>query len=144
MCPISVLGEPGHIVSSARENKSLRKCDAICRDALDDCNEFQICAALPVFGKIFDSYGPRWLLILGTFFHVFGLMMLSLADEYYQIFLAQAICSGAGASALFYAGTNSVSTWFKRRRAVALGIAASGSSISGLVVPSVNRTIATK
>ena len=89
----------------------------------------------PVFGKIFDGYGPRGLLVFGGLLHVFGLMMVSLSTEYYQIFLAQAVCSGAGASALFYAGTNAVSTWFRRRRALALGVAASGSSISGLVVP---------
>lgn len=89
----------------------------------------------PVFGKVFDSYGPHELLIVGTFFHVFGLMMLSLSSEYYQILLSQAVCSGAGASALFYAGTSAVSTWFQKRRALALGIAASGSSVSGLIVP---------
>lgn len=32
----------------------------------------------PIWGKIYDSYGPRWLLIVGTFLNVFGLMMTSL------------------------------------------------------------------
>jgi MFS family permease len=43
----------------------------------------------PIIGKVFDSYGPRYLLIVGTFLEVFGLMMTSLASEYYQFILAQ-------------------------------------------------------
>lgn len=53
-------------------------------------------------GKLSDSYGPRWPLLLGSFMHVFGLMMLSISTEYYQIFLAQCVCSGIGTSFLFY------------------------------------------
>ncbi|KAM0794111.1 major facilitator superfamily domain-containing protein, partial [Usnea florida] len=96
----------------------------------------------PVFGKVFDGYGPRGLLIFGTFFHIFGLMMTSLGKEYYQLFLAQAVCSGMGASALFYAGTNSLLTWFFKRRALATGIAASGASLGGVIMPiMINRLI---
>lgn len=36
----------------------------------------------PIFGKIYDNYGPRWLLLTGTGLHVFGLIMTSLATEY--------------------------------------------------------------
>lgn len=50
---------------------------------------------------MFDRFGPRWLILVASFFHVFGLMMTSLATEYYQIFLAQAVCSGLGVAALF-------------------------------------------
>src|SRR4051812_19499111 len=51
----------------------------------------------PIFGKVFDNYGPRYLLLFGTFFHVFGLMMTSLSTEYYQILLSQGVCSALGA-----------------------------------------------
>jgi MFS family permease len=89
----------------------------------------------PVFGTLFDSYGPRWILLGGTFLHVFGLMMASLSTEYYQFILAQGICSPLGASAIFNACVNSVSTWFAKRRAFALGIMASGSSLGGVIFP---------
>ena len=89
----------------------------------------------PFYGFIFDSYGPQYLLLGGSFMHVFGLMMLSISSKYYQIFLAQSICSACGASALFYAGNNSVSTWFMRKRALALGIVASGASLGGVILP---------
>ncbi|PYH97072.1 MFS general substrate transporter [Aspergillus ellipticus CBS 707.79] len=88
-----------------------------------------------IFGKVFDHYGPRWLLVFGGFAHVFGLMMTSIAHEYYQIFLAQAICSGAGASALYYACVGSLAGWWRARRATAFGIAASGASLGGVIFP---------
>lgn len=53
-------------------------------------------------GKLADNYGPRWPLLFGSVLHVFGLMMVSISKEYYQIFLAQSIASGIGTSFLFY------------------------------------------
>ena len=49
-------------------------------------------------GKLFDNYGPRYLLVAGTFLHVFGLMLTSISKTYYQILLSQAVCSATGAS----------------------------------------------
>ena len=89
----------------------------------------------PFVGKIFDNFGPRYLLLGGSFLHVFGLMMTSLSTSYYQLILAQGICSPLGASAIFYAAMSSVVTWFFKKRAFALGIVASGSSLGGVIFP---------
>lgn len=62
-------------------------------------------------------------------------MMASLSSEYYQFILSQGICSPLGASAVFNASVNSVSTWFAKRRATALGITAAGSSLGGVIFP---------
>lgn len=58
----------------------------------------------PFVGKFFDNFGPRYLLLAGTFLHVLGLMMASLSTEYYQFFLSQGVCSPIGASMLFFPG----------------------------------------
>ncbi|KAI4160940.1 MAG: hypothetical protein L6R39_000146 [Caloplaca ligustica] len=89
----------------------------------------------PVNGKIFDSYGCTALITIGTFLHVFGIMMISLSTQYYQFFLAQSVCSGIGAAMLFHGATNAVSTWFSTRRGLALGLASSGASIGGVIIP---------
>ncbi|PQE19424.1 monocarboxylate permease protein [Rutstroemia sp. NJR-2017a BBW] len=103
---------------------------------------FMLFAGGWIYGKLFDSYGPRYLLLVGSLLHVFGLMMTSLSSKYYQFFLAQSLCSSAGASAVFYASMNSVSTWFMKKRATAMGIIASGSSLGGVILPiMVNRLI---
>ncbi|POS77626.1 hypothetical protein DHEL01_v203990 [Diaporthe helianthi] len=88
-----------------------------------------------VFGRVFDVYGPRWMLIIGTVVYIFGLMMTSLCSEYWQFFLAQGLCAPIAASAVFNACMTSVFSWFFKKRATALGIMVSGSSLGGVVIP---------
>lgn len=58
----------------------------------------------PFVGALYDRYGPRWLILGGSLMHVFGIMMASLGKEYYQILLAQGLCSALGVSAVFQPG----------------------------------------
>ncbi|CAG7931576.1 unnamed protein product [Penicillium olsonii] len=88
-----------------------------------------------MFGPIFDRYGPRWLLIIGTLIYVFGLMMVSVSTQYYQIFLSQGIVSAFGSSAIFNSCISSVVSWFKHRRSYAFGVMVSGSSLGGVIMP---------
>ncbi|GJC77247.1 MFS transporter asaE [Colletotrichum liriopes] len=88
-----------------------------------------------VFGRLYDSYGPKYLLYGGTVVYVFGLMMTSLSTQYYQFILAQSIVSSVGSSACFNASMASVTSWFFRRRAAAFGIMVSGSSLGGVILP---------
>ncbi|KAI3325642.1 MFS general substrate transporter [Xylariaceae sp. AK1471] len=88
-----------------------------------------------VMGRIFDSYGTRWTLPIGTVVYSFGLMVLSLSTKYYQIILSQGIICGIGGAAVFNCATNSVLTWFFKHRAAALGIVVAGSSVGGIVLP---------
>ena len=67
--------------------------------------------------------------------HVFGLMMASISTKYYQFLLSQGICSALGASMVFYPAFNCVTTWFFKKRALAFGLAASGSSLGGVLFP---------
>ncbi|KAI4268011.1 MAG: hypothetical protein L6R38_008003 [Xanthoria sp. 2 TBL-2021] len=96
---------------------------------------FMMYAGGLLFGKLFDSYGPRWLLLLGSALHVYGWMMASFATKYYQVFLSQAVCSALGASCIYYACAGSITTWFLARRSTAFGIAATGASVGGIVLP---------
>lgn len=60
---------------------------------------------------------------------------LSGASQYYQVFLAQGLTCGLAAGVAFIPAASSVSHWFKRRRATALGILATGSSFGGIIYP---------
>ncbi|KAI5814878.1 major facilitator superfamily domain-containing protein [Pyronema omphalodes] len=86
-------------------------------------------------GRLFDAHGPRYILLAGTFLHVFGLMMASISTQYWHFLLSQGICSAIGASMIFYPAMSCVSTWFFKKRAFALGIMASGSSLGGVIFP---------
>ncbi|KAJ7069261.1 major facilitator superfamily domain-containing protein [Mycena amicta] len=86
-------------------------------------------------GKIFDVYGPRWLMIFGTILYVFSIMMTSISTRYYHYLLSQGLLFGLGVGMLFYPSLSSVATYFCRYRATALGIAAAGSSLGGVMYP---------
>jgi len=62
-------------------------------------------------------------------------MMASISKQYYQFILSQGLCSALGTSMIFYPSMSAVMTWFFERRALALGITASGSSIGGVIFP---------
>jgi MFS family permease len=57
------------------------------------------------------------------------------ATKYWEIFLGQGIACGLAAGIAFIPAASSVSHWFRRRRATALGVLATGSSIGGIVYP---------
>lgn len=86
-------------------------------------------------GKIYDSYGPRYLIIVGTFLHVFGLMMTSISTKYYQVMLSQGVCSAIGVACIFQPSLSCVGGWFDKKRGMAFGIMATGSSIGGVIFP---------
>jgi MFS family permease len=77
----------------------------------------------------------RWLLGGGTLLYAAGLFGLSFATEYWQIFLAQGVACGVACGVVFLAAVSTISHWFKKRRATALGFLATGSSIGGVIYP---------
>ncbi|GFP60200.1 hypothetical protein ACSS6W_007627 [Trichoderma asperelloides] len=96
---------------------------------------FFMMALGPFIGLIYDKYGPRQLIIVGTFLHVFGLMMTSISTQYYQILLSQGVCSAIGVSAIYQPALNSIATWFTTKRGAAYGLLATGSSLGGVIFP---------
>lgn len=88
-----------------------------------------------VVGPLFDAGYFKTLVRTGTFLVCSGHMMLSICDTYWQVFLAQAICVGLGAGALFVPTLAILPTYFTTRMSIAIGIAASGSSLGGVIYP---------
>ncbi|KAJ7121840.1 MFS general substrate transporter [Mycena crocata] len=86
-------------------------------------------------GRFFDTYGPRWIMIIGSIVYVFSIMMTSISTQYYQYLLAHGVLFGLGVGMLFYPSLSSVSTYFCKYRATALGVVASGSSFGGVMYP---------
>lgn len=70
---------------------------------------FFMLSTSPVSGRLFDSYGPHVPIAIGSFLHVFGLMMASLSTKYYQLILSQSVVSGIGSSLIFTPAMTAVS-----------------------------------
>lgn len=67
-------------------------------------------------GRAFDAGYFYHVAGLGVFLSVFGLMMTSLATQYWQIFLAQGLCLGLGSGCLFTPGISLVGQYFSTKR----------------------------
>lgn len=91
----------------------------------------------PVIGRVYDAYGTSVLIPLGSFLIVFSLMMVSLVqpDKPYQLFLSQGLLFGFGLACIFNPTMAVVGHWFRRKRAYAIGVVASGSSVGGVFFP---------
>lgn len=92
-------------------------------------------------GPFYDAGYFQHLLRGGLFLIVLGQFMTSLGTEYYQILLAQGVCVGAGMGLLFLPTTAILAQWFSTRRALAIGLASTGSPLAGIVFPIIFSTL---
>lgn len=88
-----------------------------------------------VSGPYYDKGYFRHMVIAGSFLVVFGLMMLSISDQYYSIFLTQGLTVGLGSGLTYIPSLAIIASYFSTKRAFALGVAASGSALGGIIYP---------
>ena len=91
------------------------------------------------FGPIFDRYGPRTIMVVGSIAYTVSIFLLAECSQYYQFMLCLGLLAGPAAAALTTTALAVVSHWFKRRRGLASGIAMVGNSFGGVLVPLVLR-----
>lgn len=82
-----------------------------------------------VTGPLFDYGYLRALIFAGSFLVVFGMMMTSICTQYWQLVLAQGLVVGLGSGSFFLCSVAVLPMYFTTKRALVLGIAASGSSL---------------
>jgi MFS family permease len=90
-------------------------------------------------GRITDAGYFRQVFLLGSALQVLGIFAAANATQYWQIFLSHGIAIGLGNGCLFCPSMAILSTYFSRRRNLAIGVAACGSATGGLVFPSIAR-----
>lgn len=86
-------------------------------------------------GPLWDAGYCRLLIVSGTAIIVFGYFMVSICDTYWQVMLAQGVLVGFGSALLYMPAVAIIPQYFTRRKAVANGIAASGSAFAGVIYP---------
>ncbi|KAI9056291.1 MFS general substrate transporter [Trametes sanguinea] len=91
----------------------------------------------PFVGRIFDAHGCRILIPLGSIVCILALVLVSFAkpNEAYQVFLSHGVLFGIGISILFNPSIAVLGHWFRRRRALAIGITTGGSALGGVLLP---------
>lgn len=86
-------------------------------------------------GRATDYGLFRGTYLLGSAFLLLGVFTTSLCTEYWQLLLAQGICTGLGNGLIFCPALAVLSTYFSTKRALAIGIGASGSATGGIIFP---------
>ena len=86
-------------------------------------------------GRALDAGFFRYVFVTGVIVQLIGVFMTSLATEYWQLLLAQGICTGLGNGLQFTPTVALVSTYFSKRKALALALGASGTATGGIVFP---------
>ena len=104
--------------------------------SLQGCLMLLICI---LTGPLYDMGYMHSMVNVGTFAIVFGMMMTSLCHKYWQFILAQGIVVGIGNGLLFLPSIAIVPEYFSKRKALASGIVAAGSSLGTLLEKSTQR-----
>ncbi|MEM1230752.1 MAG: MFS transporter [Pseudomonadota bacterium] len=104
----------------------------------------QVVGALlaPFIGRALDRFPLRRIIATGALSMSVGFLGLSQVSTAWQFYLVLGAFIGFGAGAMGGLATAKlVSNWFDRRRGTALGIAATGISLSGVVMPYITAVI---
>lgn len=86
-------------------------------------------------GPLFDSYGPRWLILSGSVGYIGSLVLLAECKKYWQFMLTYGIFGGISGAFLTTTALAVVAHWFEKRRGLASGITFVGSSVGGIAFP---------
>ncbi|KAI2602928.1 MFS general substrate transporter [Hypoxylon fragiforme] len=92
-------------------------------------------------GRMTDAGFFRPVLICGTIFMTLGIFTTSVATQYWQLLLSQGLCMGIGSGFIFCPAISTVSTYFNKKRSLAIGITACGSVTGGLIFPAMARQL---
>jgi MFS family permease len=90
----------------------------------------------PLIGTMVDRYSARWLMAVGTIVFGGGLWLSAHSQTLWQFVLIFAVSMGLANLLLgTLVGSATVARWFDGNRGRALGVASTGTSVGGLVVP---------
>ncbi|MDA1098914.1 MAG: MFS transporter [Proteobacteria bacterium] len=88
-----------------------------------------------VVGRMLDRHGPRWIVLYGAVAMGVGGILVGQATEVWQIFALFMVMGSAYPALATAAISASLVPWFERRLGLALGLALSGASAGGVVMP---------
>ncbi|RDW82195.1 hypothetical protein BP6252_03307 [Coleophoma cylindrospora] len=88
-----------------------------------------------VVGPAFDKYGPRWLILGGSFGVSMSMLLLGNCQEYWQFMLVFGVLGGLGSGLIFSPALAIIRHYFMAKQGMATGVAATGGAIGGIIFP---------
>lgn len=92
-------------------------------------------------GRFTDGGLLRHVLITGTTLVTIGIFTASVSTRYWHLILSQGICCGLGSGCLVTPAVSVVSTYFEKKRSLAIGLGTCGSVTGGLVFSAMARQL---
>jgi MFS family permease len=92
-------------------------------------------------GRAIDAGYYRPVLASGLILQILGVFMTSFSNQYWQLILAQGVCQGLGNGLLFCPTIALLSTYFAKKRTVAISCAACGAATGGMVFPAMAKQL---
>ncbi|KAF2768533.1 MFS general substrate transporter [Teratosphaeria nubilosa] len=117
--------------------------DILLLNLIGSTQSFMVLLLSAPVGRFLDAGHHKLLIAVGSVIVVLGSFLLSVVNGHAQpgqgnyglIWLTQGFVTGVGMSCFFVTSSQVAATWFRKRRSFAVGVVASGASISGLVYP---------
>ncbi|PTB41165.1 hypothetical protein M441DRAFT_80572 [Trichoderma asperellum CBS 433.97] len=95
-------------------------------------------------GRAFDAGYLRHVLAVGLLMQLVGIFTTSVSTTYWQLFLAQGLCQGIGCGLTFAPTIAHVSTYFSKKKTLALASAACGGGTGGVIFPLIAQQLISK
>lgn len=96
----------------------------------------------PIIGTALDRFSMRKLMTIGAGMIASGFLLFTVATSMIHVLLIYGVCMALGSILLGpIACTALLARWFTRRRGLAMGLAASGSALGGLLFPPLLQTL---
>jgi len=92
-------------------------------------------------GRALDRGWFRPTVALGISIQLVGIFTMSVAHSYWQLLLTQGFCTGVGGGIFFVPIMGVCSTYFLKKKAMALGMVTSGTAMGGVLYPLVVRQL---
>ena len=89
----------------------------------------------PLQGWAVDRYGPRAMMRAGIVLFAAGYIYFSRIDSLWSFYAAFALIALGSSLGGFIPIATTITNWFARRRATALGLAMTGMGVGGLLIP---------
>jgi MFS family permease len=99
-------------------------------------NFFAFFAGIKI-GTLFDRYGPIPLSVVGTLLLMATYLLMAGCTEYWHFFLDIGLLGGFSTCLMFTSAIGTVQHWFLKRIGLVIGLAMSGGSVGGVVIPTI-------
>ncbi|MFC2021524.1 MFS transporter [Chloroflexota bacterium] len=89
----------------------------------------------PIAGWITDRFGPKWIVLFGTFLAGLSLILMNYIDSLWAFYFVWGIMFGMGFNSAFTLPlVTAISNWFVKKRGLALSVRQLFSAFSGILV----------